>query len=319
MNTRRLQNVISKMVDNMDKDDNDKTITLDVIMSGGAFNAIYLVGCLYFLREMENKNKIIIHRMSSCSASSLVAFLYLINQLELFQTKIYEIVVQSFKTNKTFIFTETVLTSIFEIIETAIHESSLTELDIIRLVNYKLYITYFDIKQCKRIVKKKYKSLKNIFETIKKSGYIPFITMNNVLYRNRYMDGWQPYIFKSRNTENRQFFIDLLGKDKIKDSFILKNNNSTYKIINGVLDVYCFFYNKGKCETSMCSFINNQSIFSHIKFLIIYYFSYVLCFILYFHIFFFNFPSSQLLNIVFVKMMITFVKNAFHFLMGHLH
>lgn len=325
-----LQDVVTNMVDNIQQDENH-IIHLDIILSGGAFNAIYLVGCLYFLREMQNKNKIAIHRISSCSASSFVALLYLTNHVELFQEKIYEIVVESFKTNKKFIFTEPILTNIFEIIETALYEKgNVTESDIIRLVNYKLYITYFDVKRCKRIVKRKYKSLHDIFETIKKSCYIPFITMDDMLYKNRYMDGWQPYIFKthdqgSMNNNNnnqiikKQLFIDLLGKDKIKDSIVLKNNkNSTHKIINGILDTYYFFYNKGHHETAMCSFFNNQSMTSYIKFLSIYFFSYLLCIFIYLYAFFFKIPSSDFFNLDIFKRIIKFLKKLVYKLIDHL-
>jgi hypothetical protein len=312
-----LQDVVTNMVDNIQQDENG-IIHLDVILSGGAFNAIYLVGCLYFLREMQNKNKIAIHRISSCSASSFVALLYLAGHVELFQEKIYEIVIESFKTNKKFIFTELILENIFKMIETAFYEKgNVTESDIIRLVNYKLYITYFDVKRCKRIVKRKYKSVHDIFETIKKSCYIPFITMNDMLYKNRYMDGWQPYIFKTHdhtgNAENniikKQLFIDLLGKDKIKDSIVLKNNkNSTHKIINGILDTYYFFYNKGMCETAMCSFFNNQSMTSYIKYLSLYAFSYLLCIFIYLYAFFFKIPSYDFFNLDIFKRIIKFLK-----------
>ena len=325
-----LQDVVTNMVDNIQQDENG-IIQLDVILSGGAFNAIYLVGCLYFLREMQNKNKIAIHRISSCSASSFVALLYLTGHVELFQEKIYEIVVESFKTNKKFIFTEPILANIFKMIETALYEKgNVTESDIIRLVNHKLYITYFDVKRCKRIVKRKYKSLHDIFETIKKSCYIPFITMDDMLYKNRYMDGWQPYIFKthdqgSMNNNNnnqiikKQLFIDLLGKDKIKDSFVLKNNkNSTHKIINGILDTYYFFYNKGHHETAMCSFFNNQSMASYIKFLSLYTFSYLLCIFLYLYAFFFKIPSYDIFNLDIFKRIIKFLKKMVYKLIDHL-
>lgn len=312
-----LQDVVTNMVDNIQEDENG-IIHLDVILSGGAFNAIYLVGCLYFLREMQNKNKIAIHRISSCSASSFVALLYLTGHVELFQENIYEIVIESFKTNKKFIFTEPVLANIFKMIETAFYEKgNVTETDIVRLVNYKLYITYFDVKRCKKIVKRKYKSVHDIFETIKKSCYIPFLTMNDMLYKNRYMDGWQPYIFKTHdhtgNTENKiikkQLFIDLLGKDKIKDSIVVKNNkNSTHKIINGILDTYYFFYNKGMCETAMCSFFNNQSMTSYIKYLSLYTFSYLLCIFLYLYAFFFKIPSYDFFNLDIFKRIIKFLK-----------
>ena len=98
-----LQEVISSMVDNINNNNNNNCLELlevDITMTGGAFNANYLVGCLYFLREMQHKNKIRIHRLSSCSISSLIAFLFLTNNLELFQEKLYEMAVTSFRNNK---------------------------------------------------------------------------------------------------------------------------------------------------------------------------------------------------------------------------
>jgi len=324
-----LQDVVTNMVDNIQQDENG-IIHLDVILSGGAFNAIYLVGCLYFLREMQNKNKIAIHRISSCSASSFVALLYLTGHVELFQEKIYEIVIESFKTNKKFIFTEPVLANIFKMIETAFYEKgNVTESDIIRFVNYKLYITYFDVKRCKRIVKRKYKSLHDIFETIKKSCYIPFITMNDMLYKNRYMDGWQPHIFSSyklkdsivsssKIIEKKQLFIDLLGRDKIKDCIILKNNKKNKdKIISGIYDAYSFFCQNGKYETAMCGYLSDYSVASSIKYYLIYAFSYILCIFLYVYVFLFQIPSHNIMNIYFIRASLEFVKNAIYHFIEH--
>ena len=98
-----MEELITNMVNNVQME-NDEVVHLDIILSGGAFNAIYLVGCLYFLREMECKNKIMIHRISTCSASSFVALFYLTNNLKLFETKVYNMIVNNFKSNKKYIF-----------------------------------------------------------------------------------------------------------------------------------------------------------------------------------------------------------------------
>lgn len=64
--------------------------------------------------------------------------------------------------------------------------------------------------------------------------------MNELMYRNRYMDGCTPHIFE--NGKRKQLFISMIGKDKIKDTMILKNDkNGVHKIINGMLDAYYFF------------------------------------------------------------------------------
>lgn len=282
-----MNDIVSSLVDNINKNGinvingSNDILDLDITMSGGAFNANYLVGCLYFLSEMQRRNNIRIHRMSSCSASSLIAFLFLTNNLELFQDKLYEMAVTSFRNNKTFIFTESTLQNIMEIIKCSLPLDNETTL---KMINKKLYITYFDVKRRKKIVKKQYKTLNDVFETIKKSSYIPLVTMNELLYCNRYIDGCTPYIFKE-NGKRKQLFINMLGKDKIKDSVVLKNDkNGFHKIINGILDAYYFFF-RGCKGTSMCSYIENWSFLSKLKYELLNAMSFVLCNLLHFYSF----------------------------------
>ena len=54
---------------------------IDLIISGGAFNVSYLVGCLYFIHEMREKGLIVINKISTCSASSLIGLLFLIDKV----------------------------------------------------------------------------------------------------------------------------------------------------------------------------------------------------------------------------------------------
>lgn len=313
VNEEQMKDLIENMVNNIQTE----AVHLDLILSGGAFNAIYLVGCLYFFREMERRNKMIIHRISTCSASSIVTLFYLTNNLELFETKVYNMIVRNFKQNKKYIFSDEDIITVFNLIETTLYDvNGLAEYEILKKVNYKLYITYFDIKKCKRVVKKKYRSLHDIFETIKKSAHIPFITMNCMLYLNRYMDGWQPFIFTAN--KNKQLFIDLLGRDKIKDCIVLKNNKKNKdKIINGIHDAYSFFYQNGKYETAMCCYINDYSVTFSIKYYLIYIFSYILCIFLYLYVFLFQIPSHNIMNIYFIRIFLEFVKNAFYHFIEH--
>ena len=138
----QMKDLIINMVNNIQT----QSVNIDLILSGGAFNAIYLVGCLYFFKEMERRNKIVIHRISTCSASSFVALFYLTNNLELFETNVYNMIVRNFKQNKKYIFSDNDIITVFNLIETTLYEvNGLTEYEILKKVNYKLYITYFDI------------------------------------------------------------------------------------------------------------------------------------------------------------------------------
>lgn len=318
-----MHDILSSLIDNVNNkiiNENDSRILdLDITMSGGAFNSNYLVGCLYFLREMQEKRLIRIHRMSSCSASSLIAFLFLTNNLELFQDKLYEMIVTSFRNNKTFIFTESNFKSITDIIKCSLPPDDETTL---KMVNKKLYITYFDVKRRKKIVKKKYKTVKDIFETIKKSSYISHITMNELMYRNRYIDGWTPHIFE--NGKRKQLYISMIGKDKIKDSMILKNDkNGVHKIINGMLDAYYFFF-RGCVGTSMCSYVDNWSYLTNMKYEILNAISFASCYLLYFYIFYIKGPlflylqhNSNAIEVKIGMAVFSILKKLLHTLIEH--
>ena len=90
---------------------------IDLILSGGAFNVSYLVGCLYFIREMRDNGLIRINKISTCSASSIMGLLFVIDKVDIFVDKLYELFVSSFKKNRSVIFDEESLASIIKIIE----------------------------------------------------------------------------------------------------------------------------------------------------------------------------------------------------------
>ena len=66
------------------------------------------------------------------------------------------------------------------------------------LRNNKLFICYNDIISCKKRVKFTYKNVDDIIDTIIKSSFIPFLIDNNLLYKKRYVDGMNAYVFKSK-------------------------------------------------------------------------------------------------------------------------
>jgi predicted acylesterase/phospholipase RssA len=93
-----------------------KEKNIDLILSGGAFNASYLIGCLYFIREMCDRGLICVNKVSTCSASSMVGLLFIVDKLDIFIEKMYELLVASFKKNRNVIFDEESLSVIIKII-----------------------------------------------------------------------------------------------------------------------------------------------------------------------------------------------------------
>jgi predicted acylesterase/phospholipase RssA len=89
---------VNKLIENLPEHlkSTNSPLKLDVILDGGLFNGSYLVGCLYFLKEMEKRNYIKIERISGCSVGSIAAFLYFIDGLDLI-SDLYTSILNDFK------------------------------------------------------------------------------------------------------------------------------------------------------------------------------------------------------------------------------
>ena len=246
---------------------------IDLIISGGAFNVSYLVGSLYFIREMSEKGLIKINKISTCSASSIMGLLFVIDKVDIFVDKLYDLLVSSFKKNRSVIFDDESLASIIKIIEEELPE------DVLSRVNDRLYITYYDVMECKQIVKSSFEDVNDIFNTIKRSCFIPYLTMNKLLEDNKYIDGGTPYIFNKECGVNR-IYINLCGMDKIMDSIVIKRDKIVmHRILGGILDIHNFFF---KCKkTSMCSYVEDWGIVRMLEFKMLELRLYMICVFIY--------------------------------------
>jgi len=246
---------VSKLIENLP--DNIKNVKspqmIDLVLDGGIFNGSYLVGALYFLKEMEKRNYIKINRISGSSIGSIVGFLYFTDDLD-FMSNLYQIVNTEFK--KTYC-----LQSVKELKQML--EGRIPS-DICSITNNKLFITYNNIKKQTKIIKSTYKDTDEIINTIIKSCYIPYLIDGNILYENKYIDGMNPYIF-NKETNIKILYLDLFGYDKIGYLLNVKNENTNYhRILSGMLDIHSFFIKQ--TSTSMCSYVNNWNcthIFHH--------------------------------------------------------
>lgn len=243
-----IEEYVNKLIENLPEE--SKSIQrLDLVLDGGIFNGSYLVGALYFLKEMERRNYVKIERISGCSIGSIVAFLYYINALDL-MPKLYEIVNQEFKRNFT-------LSSI-KLLKTHLKER--IPYDICSIVNDKLFICYNDIKKRKKIVKSTYKNVDEIIDTIIKSCYIPLLIDNKMFYKNKYIDGINAYIFKCEKNK-RILHMELFGYDKYFNALNIKNEKTNFhRILSGLLDIHSFYIKKS--NTPMCSYVDNWNIFN---------------------------------------------------------
>ena len=269
-----IEEYVNKLIENLPN--NLKTINkpqkIDIVLDSGAFNGSYLVGALYFLKEMEKRKYIKIERISGSSIGSIVAFLYFIDHLEL-MSSLYSNVNNNFKEK----YNLTIIKNIKHLINDYIPK------DICKRVKNRLYICYNDLKKNKKTVKSKFKNVDEIYDSIIKSCYIPVILDGNLLYKNRYMDGMNPYIFE-HCSDKKILFLDLLGYDKMFNLFNIKNEKTNYhRVLAGLLDIHNFYIKQS--NTQMCSYVNNWSIsnrlFYNVKLYIEKIFIYAVCLVVY--------------------------------------
>ena len=241
---------------------------IDLVLDGGVFNGSYLVGALYFLKEMERRNYIEIDRISGCSIGSVVGFLYYINSLDL-MPKLYEIVNYEFKQN----FTLKMIKNLKQHLKNRIPD------DIISKVNGKLFICYNNIKNGKKKVKSYYKNVDDIFDAIVKSSFIPFLIDNNMMYKKKYIDGINAHIFKKENNK-KILHMELFSFDKCTLAINIKNEKTNFhRIMSGLLDIHSFFIKNS--STHMCSYVEDWHIINKFNYGIKLLFEKIIIYVLY--------------------------------------
>jgi hypothetical protein len=276
-----IESYINKLIENLpveikQNQTNKTPMKVDLILDGGLFNGSYLVGALYFIKEMEARKYIKVERISGCSIGSIVGFLYFIDALDELPS-LYESLLDDFKHQNNF-------SLIKKLKQKLVHR---IPNDICVKVFQRLYIAFNNVKNGKKIVKKTFRDVDEIFDSIIKSCYIPFVIDGNLIYQNKYMDGLNPYIFECKNNksasgrERKIIFMDLLGFDKIGHILNVKNEKTNFhRILSGMLDIHNFFIKSS--QTQMCSYVNNWTIYNYFFMSIRYFIEKIIIYKIYF-------------------------------------
>jgi len=226
---------------------------INLILSGGAFNGSYMLGVLYYLKELERKGKIRIHKISGSSIGSILGLLYLADRLDLFN-ELYLICVNDLMEKLN-------LSKLLELKE--IIQSKLPD-NICETVHKRLYISYHNIQFGEKHVKNKYKNTDELLDCITRSCYLPFFINYNSSYKNKYIDGMMPFFFKNhKNTEKyKNLYINIFTHDKIYYSMEVKNERTNlHRVLTGINDIHIFFI-KNK-NTVMCSYTDKWTTYEH--------------------------------------------------------
>lgn len=225
---------------------------IDVVFEGGLFNGGYLLGILYYLKELESSKYILIKRFSGCSIGSLIPLIYYTEAYHLSDI-IYKITYKHFKKECNI----DIFPKLFDNVRPFLTE------DVMKRLNGNLFITYYNIQTNTQIVKNTYKNVDDLLNTIHKSCYVPYVVDNCFLYKNKYVDGFYPFVFPvSKNT--KILYLNIHKFDKLFNMICIKNEKTNHRrILEGIIDIHIFFTNN--VSTSICSYVNNWTFIDRLQ------------------------------------------------------
>lgn len=240
----------------------DFNYKIDLVLEGGCMNGAYEIGGLILLKELENNNRVCINRLSGASVGSFVSLLYLTNNLECY-AGYYKLWRESFNNTIKLGNLKDLVLKVCKEIPNDIFKS---------LQKNKLFITYYDIKSKKCILKKEYESRLELGESVLKSCHIPYLINGDMFYKTEegeYLDGGLPYIFKIQE-DRKILYMKLTQSSKLQKIFnVCGELNVDGRVLEGMLDTYNFFMTNK--STEMCSFVNNWGFISMIRYNVINY------------------------------------------------
>lgn len=130
-----LNEYINYLIENINK--NNIHNEIDLVLDSGAFNGSYMIGCLLYLKSMEEKKLIQINRISGCSIGSILGLCFIFNKIDVAIKNGIKMMQFIRKTQDL-----TLLDKNFD----SIIDEIIADFDVKMLEN-KLFITYFDIKK----------------------------------------------------------------------------------------------------------------------------------------------------------------------------
>jgi hypothetical protein len=234
-----INDYVINLVDNLPNyiKNTKQPIKIDLVLSGGLFNGSYQIGSLMVLKEMEKRNYIKIKRISACSIGTITGLLYFIDKLDLFY-EIYQLLVYSFKKTPKF----------HDINQILCDHIQKKEFDTINKKNF--FISYNNVLNLKKIIKKKYKNKDDLFEAMKKSCFLPYVIDGNLLYNKKYIDGFTPFFFP-QNPNRQLLYLNAIPINKMSETISVKNEKTNiHRILLGILEMNTFYIKKS--NTNMC-------------------------------------------------------------------
>lgn len=224
-------------------------IKIDLVLDGGAFNGVYMLGALLYLKELEKQGKIIVDRVSGCSIGAFCGLLYSIDKLDLFFL-FTKLSMQSLRTYQDF---KELMVKSKKILDQHIKDGDVEK------INDKYFLNYYDTKKGEQVLRSKYDNKSDLINSVFKSMYLPYIIERKMRDEDGNIDGVYPYIFTDRSKDKKILFINLITMDKLFKVMCIKNEeNFIPRVIEGVMDIHKFF--RDGYNTRMCNFVDKWNI-----------------------------------------------------------
>lgn len=280
-----LDNYINSMIENTNVNYFPNKINL--VLDGGAFNAAYTAGCLYYIKQLEVLNITRVNYISGCSIGAILGYMYLTDNIK--DAPLY----YKYLLNKTR--SNVIFNTLHYVINHLVKDSDLKK------VNDRLFITYYNVDTLTHTVVSKYNSREELIDYLIRSTYLPFAIDGNLKYKDKYCDGLLPHIFNKSDTKT--IFISLINIWNLKHSIYTKNDKDIWdKLFKGLDDINLFFSLPDKNSSIYCSYIDKWNIFDFIIFRFRELISLIFVICLKYNNIINNFPNIIVNNILYIKL-----------------
>lgn len=224
-------------------------IEIDVVIEGGAFNGLYITGCMLLLKELERKKYLKVNRISGVSIGSVLGLYYFMNKSKQLISD-FDYMRKTYKER-------TNCSGFMDLCNKfKIRKSDLKK------INNKLFITY--TKNGKRETVNTYNTVEDLKKYLLVSCQVPFVTSTTffkTIEGDNYLDGGTPFIFNNRCIDDRKILHLNTMWNFTRVLNISKEKNSSSRVLEGALQLHKFLmYNE---KMPLCSYINNWNSYDY--------------------------------------------------------
>ena len=203
---------------------------MNVVFDGGAFNGYYGLGVGLYLQELERQKVTRVVKVSGVSIGAILALWYLLDSPKTDMNALFVKMAKHFERRRNLrVYRKLVARFIYESISS----------DDLSFMEDRLYISYYDTRDCMRKTVSRYKSRAHLVEVVVRSGHIPFVISDSIAYRGRYIDGVRPEVFSGLT---RSLFVHVATVEKWGRMFSVGTEaNIMHRLTGGAADADSFF------------------------------------------------------------------------------